>query len=70
MDQSLSEFLHFKHIVIVAHHPEANGIIERRNREIMKHLRALVMEKYIVCKNKRRMEQCVTISSTYNELLN
>jgi hypothetical protein len=27
MAQSLSEMLHFKHIVIVAHHPQANGIV-------------------------------------------
>jgi len=47
MAQSLSEMLHFKHIVIVAHRTQTNGIVERRNQEIMKHLRALVMEKRI-----------------------
>jgi len=34
--------------VIVAYHPEANGIVERRNTEILKHLRILVQNKDIL----------------------
>jgi hypothetical protein len=33
--------------VIVPYHPEANGLIERRNTEIMKHLRALIYSRDI-----------------------
>jgi hypothetical protein len=35
------------HLVIVPYHPQANGIVERRKAEVMKHLRALVFEKRI-----------------------
>ena len=41
----LSELLHFKHLIILPYHPQANGIVERRNAEVMKHLRALVLDR-------------------------
>jgi hypothetical protein len=40
----LANMLKFKHNVILPYHPEANGIVERRNAEVMKHLRALIVE--------------------------
>jgi hypothetical protein len=43
----LTKMLNFDHLVIVPYHPEANGLIERRNAEIMKHLRALVYSRDI-----------------------
>jgi hypothetical protein len=45
--QPLAELLKFEHLVIVPYHPEANGIVERRNLEVMKHLRALVLERRV-----------------------
>jgi len=39
--------LRFKHLVVVAYHPQANGIVERRMKEVMNHLRALVFENRI-----------------------
>lgn len=41
--QELENWFKFQHIKIVPYHPEANGIVERKNAEIMKHLRAMVM---------------------------
>jgi hypothetical protein len=38
----LHKLIGIEHIKIVPYHPEANGLIERRNTEIMKHLRILV----------------------------
>ena len=43
--QELSKMLKFEHLVIVPYHTEANGLAERRNAEVMKHLRALVYAK-------------------------
>jgi hypothetical protein len=48
MAKDLASLLQFKHLVIVSHHPQANGIVERRNTEIMKHLRALVYERRVL----------------------
>jgi len=46
--KDLSSILQYEHLVIVPYHPEANGIVERRNAEILKHLRTLVQNKYIM----------------------
>ena len=43
--KQLAEILKFQHLIILPYHPEANGIVERRNAEVMKHLRALVLER-------------------------
>src|SRR3569623_1949854 len=40
----IHQILKVDHLQIVAYHPQANGIVERVNSEIMKHLRALVIE--------------------------
>jgi hypothetical protein len=45
--QELSNLLKYDHLVIVPYHPEANGLVERRNAEVMKHLRALVLARDI-----------------------
>ena len=37
----LPSLLRYKHLVVVAYHPQANGIVERRIKEVMNHLRAL-----------------------------
>lgn len=42
--QELMKFLGIKHFLITPYHPQSNGIVERRNAEVMKHLRAIVME--------------------------
>ena len=47
MAEYIRSLLHYDHLVVVAYHPEANGIVERRMKEVMKHLRALVYEKRI-----------------------
>jgi hypothetical protein len=36
--------LRYDHLVVVAYRPQANGIAERRMAEVMKHLRALVID--------------------------
>ena len=43
--EELSRLLKFDHLVIVPYHPQANGMIERRNAEVMKHLRILVFNR-------------------------
>jgi hypothetical protein len=43
----LASLLRYKHLVVVAYHPQANGIVERRIKEVMNHLRALVFENRI-----------------------
>ena len=45
--RDLMEFLGVKHHVIVPYHPQANGIVERRNGEVLKHLRAIIMERRV-----------------------
>ena len=43
----IRSLLYYDHFVVVAYLPEANGIVERRIKDVMKHLRALVYEKRI-----------------------
>ena len=43
--EELSKLLKYEQLVIVPYHPQANGLIERRNAEIMKHLRILVFNR-------------------------
>jgi hypothetical protein len=48
MAEDLKSLLQFKQLKIVAYHPQANGIVERRNIEIIKHLKALVFERRVL----------------------
>ncbi len=43
--KQLSQLLHFEHTVILPYHPQANGIVKRRNAEVMKHLKILVLNR-------------------------
>jgi hypothetical protein len=45
--QELRIVLGFDHLVVIPYHPQANSLVERRMKEIMIHLRALVYEKRI-----------------------
>jgi hypothetical protein len=45
--EDLSSLLEYHHTIVVAYHPEGNGLVERRMKEIMKHLRALVFERRV-----------------------
>ena len=47
LSQLWTQLLRYKHLVVVAYHPQANGIIERRIKEVMNHPRALVFENRI-----------------------
>ena len=47
MAADIRSLLHYDHLVILVYHPEANGIVERRIKEVMKHLRDLVYEERI-----------------------
>ncbi len=40
----LSDLLQFEHLKVVPYHPEGNGIVERVNAAVMKHLRAIVLD--------------------------
>ena len=42
-----ASLLRYKHLVVVACHPQANEIVERRIKELMNHLRALVFANQI-----------------------
>lgn len=44
LTRSLMKYFRTTHHVITPHHPQANGITERKNAEILKHLRALIIE--------------------------
>lgn len=35
-------------MLIVPYHPQAHGVVERRNRELIKHLRAMMLEDHII----------------------
>jgi hypothetical protein len=48
ISKEVSEMLQFKHIIITAYHPQANGLVERRNAEVIKHLRAIIFEKRVL----------------------
>jgi len=41
---SLLQKLHVKHHTITEYHPEANGIVERVNEEVLRHLRCLTLD--------------------------
>ncbi len=41
------KYLGIQHFVIIPYRPQANGIVERRNGEVLKHLRAIVMERRV-----------------------
>jgi hypothetical protein len=41
--QELSSYLKFSHLIVLPYHHSGNGLVERRNREINKHLRAMVL---------------------------
>jgi hypothetical protein len=43
--KDLHRMIGIEHIVVAPYHPEANGLVERKNAEIMKHLRALILTK-------------------------
>ena len=43
----LATLLRYKHLVVVAYHPQANGIFERRRKEVMNHQPSLVFENRI-----------------------
>ena len=43
----LCSLLHYHYLLVVAYHPQANGVVERRNKEHLNHLRSLVYEKRI-----------------------
>jgi hypothetical protein len=45
--KELSLLLKFKHLLVVPYHPEGNGMVERVNAEVMKHLRFLVLDRRI-----------------------
>ena len=44
MTADLASLLRFQHLIVVAYHPHANGIVERLIKEVMIQLRALVYE--------------------------
>jgi hypothetical protein len=44
LSKDLSAWLHFKHVIITPYHPQGNGLVERRNAEVIKHLRAIIFE--------------------------
>ncbi|NJO65356.1 MAG: hypothetical protein HC836_46870 [Richelia sp. RM2_1_2] len=43
----LKDLLSISHLIIVPYHPQANGLVERRNAEVMKHLRILVLNRRV-----------------------
>jgi cleavage and polyadenylation specificity factor subunit 1 len=45
--EELSLLLQFNHLKVVPYTPQANGLVERKNREIMKHLRAIVLDQRV-----------------------
>ena len=47
MTQALKDILNYQHIVLVVYHPQTNSMAERRMKEVLTHLRALVYENRI-----------------------
>jgi len=47
LSSDLPSLLGYNHLVVVAYHPQAKGLVERRNKELLNHLRSLVYEKRI-----------------------
>lgn len=47
ISQEVAKYLGINHFIILPYHPQANGIVERRNGEVLKHLRAIVMERRV-----------------------
>jgi cleavage and polyadenylation specificity factor subunit 1 len=47
LSTDLKSLLNYQHLTVVAYHPQANGLAERRMAEVKKHLLALVYEKRI-----------------------
>jgi hypothetical protein len=47
LSSELSQLIGFEHVVIAPYHPQANGLVERKNAEVMKHLRALVLTRKV-----------------------
>ena len=45
LSSDLASLLVYNHLVIVEYHPQANGLVERRNKELPNHLLSLVYEK-------------------------
>jgi RNase H-like domain found in reverse transcriptase/Reverse transcriptase (RNA-dependent DNA polymerase)/Integrase zinc binding domain len=45
VSQQLAKLLNYQHNLILTDLPSANGLVERPNAEILKHLRAIVMDK-------------------------
>jgi len=45
--KEVTRYFAIDHHVIVAYHPQANGLVERRNAEVMKHLRAIVLDRRV-----------------------
>jgi hypothetical protein len=48
--EDMSAFLKYDHLKIVAYSPQANGLVERRNAELGKHLRALCLDRRVETK--------------------
>jgi hypothetical protein len=61
--QELNQLLKLSQKVIVPYYPEANGIVERSNAEIIKHLRSLVL-------SRRVMDQWSTYLPLVQRILN
>jgi hypothetical protein len=45
--EGIKSMLGFEHLIVVPYRPQANGIVERRMKEIKQHLQAIVIEKRI-----------------------
>jgi hypothetical protein len=45
--EGIKSMLGFEHLIVVSYRPQANGIVERRMKEIKQHLQAIVIEKRI-----------------------